>query len=142
MFAEVTNVAIPWTEPRDVDLDVPRYAPNSIAMISSKHFSGNDFFSYSPNTVVYCAMADASKVCFSSSLVTNDRFADLLKIGGWQQEFSAWPLDERIHWPHCMAFAVWVVSSGWLLVRAVRSRKKASVPGGEEAQGRDTIAGS
>ena len=52
MLVEVADVDIPWTEPKDVSLDAPQSASNSIAIISSKHFSDDDFFFYPSRTVV------------------------------------------------------------------------------------------
>jgi hypothetical protein len=129
MIVEVADVDIPWTEPKDVSLEVPRTALNSTAIISSKHMPNDNFFFYSPRTVVNCALADGSKCCLPSGLVASDKLPDVLKIGGAREEYLAadWPEKPlRTHWLNCMAFAVWVASLGLLVNRAVRSRKPAA----------------
>jgi hypothetical protein len=130
MLVELADVDIPWTEPKDVSLDVPRAASNSIALISSKHFSDDNYFFYPSRMVVRAARASAGACYLSSGLVASKKFPDVLKIGGWREEYWNFPPATNsggFHWTNCMAFAVWISSTGLLLMRPLRSRKNAGV---------------
>jgi hypothetical protein len=135
MVVEVADADIQWTAPRDLDIDSLRAVSPSCMTVSSKHYSGHEFFTYSPPGV-NVALADGS-VCFlPGGLLASDKFPDLLEVGGFRREYleADWSnVGRRIHWTNCIAFAVWIASSGWLLVRAARSRKKASRRGSDEA---------
>ena len=134
MLVEMADANIPWTEPQDVSLDAILAASPSCILPSSRHGS-NEFFTHAPRSGSNIALADGSVRFLPGGLLASDKFPGLLKVGGCREEYlqTDWPdVGRRIHWPHCIVFAVWLVSSGWLMVRAVRSREKAT-SGGEEA---------
>jgi hypothetical protein len=146
-IVEVSDADIPWTAPRDVSLDAPRGAPDSIAIISSKHFSDDYYFCYPSHTVIQGAMADGSQCRLPSDLVASDEFPELLKVGGFLYKYrEAEPMNgssneshRRINWPHCLAFTVWLASSGLLLSRAARSKRKLAANGVEKRAEEGTI---
>ncbi len=129
MLVETSDVHIPWTEPRDLDLDSLRAASPGCVTVSSKHSPDQEFFSKTTRAGVNVAMADGSVKFLPGGLLASAKFPEMLKIGGFREEYltASWPNDgRRIDWTNCAAFAVWLASSGWLMVHAVRSRKKAS----------------
>jgi len=140
MVVEVADANIQWSEPRDVSLDALLAGTPGCVTPSSKH-ADNDFFTYTTRAGGNVALADGNTEFVPAGLLDSD----MLKVGGFRREYLEfnWAnADRHIHWTNCAAFAVWVGSSGWLLVRAVRSRKKAGMPAGEKAKERNTIAGS
>jgi hypothetical protein len=140
MLVEVADAGIQWSEPKDVSLDALLAGTPGSVKVSSKHFREHEFFTYTPRAGVNVALADGS-VCFlPGGLLDSDKFPDLLKVGGFRKEYleADWAdVGRRIHWTNCTAFAVWLASSGWLLVRAVRSRKKPSELAVEKSQDQD-----
>jgi hypothetical protein len=145
MLVESCDTDIQWTEPKDVSLDALLARSPGCATVSSKHPPDSEFFHYTPPPGANVALADGSVVFLPGDLLASDKFPDMLKVGGFREAYleADWSgAGRRVNWPNCAALAVWLASVGWLLVRAVRSRKKASVPGVEEGQDRNTIAGS
>jgi hypothetical protein len=130
MLVEVAGANIQWTEPKDVSLDALLTSSPGSLTVSSKHFYNDEFFTYLSNPGAYVAFADGSVRFLPSGLLASDKLPDLLKVGAVREEYldAGWSDGERhIHWSNCTAFAVWLASTGWLLVRAVRARKKAVV---------------
>ena len=150
-LVEVANAGIKWTEPRDLSLDalqtiMPR---TSDVTASSKHgYHHTFFYDYGSCAGINVAMADGSVRFLGSACLAPEVLCDVLRVGGCteaaiERSFSSHPaVTVRTNWTNCSAFAVWLASVGLLMYRAVRSRKKASVPGVEEAQEHNTIAGS
>jgi prepilin-type processing-associated H-X9-DG protein len=131
MLVEVAGANIQWTEPRDVSLDALLTSSPGSPTVSSEHFPSGEFFTYSSNPGANVAFADGHVSFLPGGLLASDRFRDLLTVGGFREENlrdAGWiGVGRHIHWSNCTAFAVWLASTGWLLVRAVRSRKKAVV---------------
>ena len=128
LLVEVADAGIQWSEPRDFSPNMPSSNQSRPPVIaSSKHPPDDGFFTYSPRPGAHVALADGSVWFLPGGLLSSDKFPDLLKVGGFREEYLKGPWGEygrRIHWPNCIAFGVWIASSGWLMVRAVRSRKK------------------
>jgi prepilin-type processing-associated H-X9-DG protein len=130
MLVEVANASVQWTEPKDLSLDALLTSSPGSPTVSSEHFPGGEFFTYSSNPGANVAFADGHVSFLPGGLLASDRLPDLLTVGGFREEYldANWSVaGQRIHWPNCTAFAVWLASTGWLFVRAVRSRKKAVV---------------
>jgi hypothetical protein len=126
MLVEVSDANIQWSEPRDVSLDALVAKSPGCVTPSSKHFPEHEFFTYSTRAGINVILADGSARFLPGGLLESRRFPELLKVGGFREEYldTDWSdVGRHIHWPNCAAFAVWLASSGWLLVRAVRSRK-------------------
>jgi hypothetical protein len=131
MVVEAADANIQWSEPRDLSLDSLRAAVPGCATVSSKHVPNDEFFTYAPRPGAHIALADGSVHFLPGGLLASGKLPDLLKPGGCREEHvdGNWPeVGRRIHWTNCTALAVWLASSGWLLVRAVRSRKKPVEP--------------
>lgn len=125
MLTEVADANIQWTEPRDISLDTLLTSSPGSPTVSSKHYRNDAFFTYSLNPGANIALADGSVRFLPGGLLTSDKFPDLLKVGGFREEYldAQWDdVGRRIHWANCIALAVWLVSTVWLLGRAVRSR--------------------
>ena len=124
LLVKVTDANIPWSEPRDFDLDSLRSSPQSSVVPSSRHEPESDFFHYPPPPGINVALADGSVHYLPGELLKSDKLPDLLKVGGFREEYldATWTTsDQRIHWPNCLALAVWLASVGLLLYRAVRT---------------------
>ena len=129
MLVELSNADIQWTEPKDVSLDALLSRSPGCATVSSKHEPDSEFFHDTPPAGANVALADGSMKFLPGDLLASSKLPDVLKVGGFREAYIEANCGDgrRIHWPNCLALAVWVASSGWLLVRAVESRKKASV---------------
>jgi hypothetical protein len=123
MLVEAADAHIPWTEPRDLDLDSFRAGSPGCVTVSSKHFPDHDFLTYARQAGVNVALADGSVHFLPGDMVSSREFPDLLMIGGFREEYlnGSGPAETRIHWPHSIAFATLIVSSAWLLLRAARA---------------------
>jgi hypothetical protein len=131
MLVETSDGQIPWTEPRDLNLDSLRAGSPGCETVSSKHFPDNEFFVKTIRAGVNVALADGNTPFLRSGLLASDKFPDLLKVGGAHEKnlYADWgDGGQRIDWPNWAAAAIWLASSGWLLVRATRSRKKTATP--------------
>jgi prepilin-type processing-associated H-X9-DG protein len=129
MVVEVANAGIAWTEPKDLSLDALVASSPGTLTVSSNHFPGGEFFTYTLNPGANVAFADGSVRFLPGGLLASDEFPELLTVGGFREEYldADWSFaGRRIHWPNCTAFAVWLASTCWLFVRAARSRKKAA----------------
>jgi len=133
MLVEVANSGIPWTEPRDLSLEAIAQAaaddPNSVGFV--KHAQRYDGFFFYHDTVVYganVAFADGSVQFLPAGALTAGNLRDLLQVGGFSEDDGEYDLDSwtegqgGVHWDNCIALAIWLVSVGLLLYRAVRSR--------------------
>jgi hypothetical protein len=123
LLVEVAGADIPWTAPRDVEL------PNSLGMITGKHTPESNFFFHTPEAGIIVSLADGSQQFLPGESLTPRELPKLLKIGGFREEYMADNgklINRRIHWPHCIALAVWLASVAWLLTLAVRSRRAAN----------------
>ena len=135
MLVEVANSGIQWTEPRDLSLDAVAQAatadPNSVGFV--KHTRPYDGFFFYHDTIVYganVAFADGSVRFLPAGALTAKNLQKLLKVGGFKEGEEAYDLDSwtegqgGINWGNCIALAIWLLSVGLLLYRAVRSRKE------------------
>ena len=126
ILVEVTNSGIAWTE---VSGHACATGGNSASLAVSSHHGRREqfFFTYDYDPVVSVAMADGS-VRF---LRLGDRSADdlrkLLQVRGCGAEEAGEPV-RRPNWPNIASLAVWLLSVGILLTRAVRSRKRLPIP--------------
>lgn len=148
MLVEIADANIAWTEPRDLSLDELVAGFPGALKVSSRHYCDDGFFTYILESGANVAFADGSVRFLFPELVASDKLLDLLRVGGVQAEDrESWDVGanlpdvpRRIHWPNCIAFTVWLASSGLLMVRAVRSRRKkgtASQDGTVEAEPKD-----
>ena len=125
LLVKVTDANIPWSEPRDFDLDSLRSSPQSSVVPSSRHEPESDFFHYPPPPGINVALADGSVHYLPGELLKSDKLPDLLKVGGFREEYldGAWTTsDQRIHWPNCLALAVWLASVGRCCIEPCEAR--------------------
>jgi len=74
------------------------------------------------------AMADGSVHYLPPSSLSTENLRKILQIGGYKGGATGsgdlvYDEGRRLNWPNIAALAVWVLSVGALLFRAVRSRK-------------------
>jgi hypothetical protein len=131
MVVEVANSGIQWTEPRDLSLDALAAAgakPPTLT-VSSNHGKGEDFFfTYDYPCGANVVMADGSAHYLPPGSLSSENLQKILQVGGYREEENgslSTSYDEGRHprWPNIAALALWFVSVGALLYRAVRSRK-------------------
>jgi hypothetical protein len=142
LLVEVTGANIPWSEPRDLDLDALRASPQKALTVSSKHPSGSDFFHYTPTAGANVALADGSVRFLSGKLLDSGKLPDLLAVGGFLEEYvdGTWATrHQRIHWPNCIALAIWFFSVSLLIFRAAQSRKALAASRADARAGEGTI---
>ena len=130
MLIEVTNSGISWAEPKDLSLDALDAAESNSSMlaVSSNHGRREEFFFiYDYGSCVHVAMADGSVRYLRFRHRSIEDLRKVLHIGGFTEEEIGDP-ERRLNWPNIAALAVWLLSVGTLLTRAVRSRKWSPVP--------------
>jgi hypothetical protein len=128
MLVEVTGAGIAWTEPSDLNLDLLG-SPSNRVTVSSHHFPNPTFFFRSPPAGVNVALADGSVRFLLGELLEAHKWSDLLQIGGLREEYfkEDYSIPDRpIHWPNCIALAVWLASVAVLMSRAIQARRKRS----------------
>jgi len=115
MVVEVADSGISWMEPKDLPIDALQAAEtNSSALIpSSKHDPQSGFFLTYDHSGFQAAMADGS--------------VQFLPPGTLSKASMV-----RLNWPNIAALAVWLLSVGTLLTRAMRSRKRRAVQSAAE----------
>ena len=121
LLVETTDANIGWTEPRDLNLNELN-SPDS-PQISSKHMRNNGFFYHESPRGAHVTLGDGIVWLLPAEAIKSDKLIDLLAAGGYNKKIiSSIDTSEtlRIHWPHCVAFAVWLVSLVLLLHWAVR----------------------
>ncbi len=136
MLVEVLGAGIHWTEPRDyvvpsAQATDPRSSP---LVISSNHKIDNGYF-FHDMPAAHVAFSDGSVW-----LLPVDGLADEILLHGvdnWDDDAVDRWLSEhrRIHWPHCIALTIWIVSLVLLLHWSVRCRKDVSKRATEDAEG-------
>ncbi|MHB1036642.1 MAG: DUF1559 family PulG-like putative transporter [Pirellulales bacterium] len=132
MVVETAGSGIAWTEPRDLSVETIGAAGG--VGISSVHGRVKGFFYvYDPDCGAYVAMADGAVHYLPPGSLTTENQRKLLQLGAaGDEEIDAFDAatDGRIglNWPNIAALAVWLLSVGALLTRAVRSRKPLCVP--------------
>jgi hypothetical protein len=133
MVVEVANSGISWMEPRDLSLDAlaAAGAKSPALTVSSNHGEHeNFFFTYDHGYGANVATADGSVHYLLPGILATDDMRKTLKVGGYRDRETDWDWDKTIfdegrypNWPNIAALAVWLLSVGTLLVRAVRSRE-------------------
>jgi hypothetical protein len=141
MLVEVAGTNIQWTEPRDLSLDSLQTAnaTTPVLIFSSNHGYDRSTFFYTctaRSTCANVAMADGGVSFLWANPNATDQLRSLLKIGGYNDSEPYGPYREAFYydpgpsseewefnWGNCIALAIWLVSVGLLLYRAVRSRK-------------------
>ncbi len=131
MVVEVANSGIPWMEPRDLSLDAlaAAGAKSPALTVSSNHGQSEDFFfTYDPCCGAHVAMADGSVHYLPPGSLSTENLRKILQVGGYRGEENRpgdvpYDAGRRLNWPNIAALAVWLLSVGALLYRAVRSRK-------------------
>ncbi|MEN6449126.1 MAG: DUF1559 domain-containing protein [Thermoguttaceae bacterium] len=135
LLIEAADAGIQWTEPKDLSLDALEASgarPPKLTA-SSRHGIHKDFlFTYQHPSGLNVAMADGSVQWLSPGVTAPERLRTLLKVGGCKEENLQNLVASRdeyreLNWDNIVALIVWLLSVGWLLYRAVRSRKR---PGG------------
>ena len=138
MVIEATNSDIPWTEPRDLSLDAHGVAVGkspAVDLSSCHHGQHEEFFftyDYYYGPRIHAAMADGSVQYLRTAGRSSEGMRKILQIGGCTKGEIDDPdpdtVVRRLNWPNIAALAVWLLSVGTLLTKAVRSRKMLSVP--------------
>ncbi len=131
MVVEVANSGIPWMEPRDLSLDAlaAAGAKSPALTVSSNHGQREDFFFiYEHGCGANVATADGSVHYLPPGSLSTEHLRKILQVGGFREEENGSGDDSfgegrRLNWPNIAALAVWLLSVGALLFRAVRSRK-------------------
>lgn len=124
LLAETVDANIGWTEPKDLHVE-ELYAQGK-PKITSKHMRGNGFFYHDSFDGVHVVLGDGKAWFLPAWALKSDRLKDLLSAGGYNEKvISSIDTSEnlRIHWPHCIGLAGWIVSLVLLLHWAVRCRK-------------------
>jgi hypothetical protein len=139
LLAEVTGANIPWTDPRDLNIDLPQELPDPVRA-SSKHGPENDFFHHPVSDGVNIGLADGGVPFLPAKFVDTKKFPDVFKIGSLHEEYfreNNGITSRPIHWPNCIALAVWLASVAMLMFRAIRARSRrfAECRAGEGATG-------
>jgi hypothetical protein len=138
MVVEVANSGIQWSEPRDLSLDALAAAgtKSPALTVSSNHGPREDFFFiYDHGCDANVAMADGHEDYLPPGSLSTENLRKILKIGGYTGEEND-PGDalfgegRRLNWPNIAALALWLLSVGTLLYRAVRGRKARLRPAG------------
>jgi prepilin-type processing-associated H-X9-DG protein len=153
MVVEVVDSGINWTEPRDLSLGALEAAgtKSSAVTVSSRHGDRNDFFfTYRFPYGANVAMADGSVQYLPPEALTPEALLKYLKMGGCKNSECdnerytppAWSGERRLNWGNCLALAVWLVSVGLLLYRAVRSRKMLAAKAAADRAGQGTAKDS
>jgi hypothetical protein len=107
MVVEVANSGISWMEPKDISIDSAGMTESRSRELvpSSNHGRKSDFFqTYEHCCEINAAMADGSVQCLPVGSLSIDK----PRI--------------RWNWPNIAALAIWLLSTGTLLIAAVRSR--------------------
>ncbi len=136
MVVEVANSGIQWSEPRDLSLDAFGAAgtKSPALTLSSNHgLPEQFFFTYDHGCGANVAMADDSMHYLPPGSLSTEHLRKILQVGGYKEEASGSGNDSydegrRLNWPNIAALAVWLLSVGALLTRAVRSRKARPAP--------------
>jgi len=131
MVVEVANSGIPWMEPRDLSLDAlgAAGAKSSALAVSGNHgHSADFFFTYDRPCGANVAMADGSVHYLPPGSLSTEHLRKILQVGGYKEEASgssddSYDQGRRPNWPNIAALAIWFLSVGTLLYRAVRSRR-------------------
>jgi hypothetical protein len=132
MLVEVADCGPAWTEPRDLSLDdlAADHGNSPRLTISSYHYRPDEFFYiYDRSWAANVATADCSVHYFPSGALSAGHLRKVLQIGGYDEsELNSPDIapaigGRRPNWPNIAALAVWFLSVGVLLYRAVRSRK-------------------
>jgi prepilin-type processing-associated H-X9-DG protein len=136
---EVTNLNIPWTEPRDLWLDASRPTV-ALASISPcrYHYYPDGAFYYTTRAYTNIGFADGSVRCWPMTALADRRFSSVLCIGGYDKEceeiaengfqgFDWGPSEAHILWDNCIIFGVallaWLASIGVLAYDTLKSWK-------------------
>jgi prepilin-type processing-associated H-X9-DG protein len=141
MLVEVAGSGIPWTEPRDLSLDALEAAEAGSPglTVSSKHAPVADFFfTYDHGCGAHVAMADGHVQFLPSTSLSAENLRKILQVGGCGEgeigpQGAIYCAEPRLNRPNIAALAVWLLSVGTLLTRAVRTRKKLPVPAEKRA---------
>jgi hypothetical protein len=127
MLIEVANAGIQWAEPRDLSLatlSVSGSTPCPVPLVSHKWC--DFFFVYDGG--VHVALADGTVHFLQTENLSSEDLRKVLSVGGCKNVPGGPKValnDEarRPNWPNIAALAVWLLSTGTLLIAAVRSRK-------------------
>jgi hypothetical protein len=130
MLIEADNSGIQWTEPRDLVLNKLGIGDAKAPLdLSRNHYRREEFFySYDRYCGATVAMADSSVHFLPPPSLSVEHLRTILQANGYREDELIWgdvSYDEerRLNWPNIAALAVWLLSVGMLLARAVRSRK-------------------
>ena len=135
MLVESADSGIAWTEPRDLALDdlAATQASATPAAVLGYHGPEDGFFFRNDRRTACVATVDGGRFHLRPSNFSPPELRRLLQVGGFDpDEFdgnsdlsdNAW----HFNWPNIAALAVWLLSVGMLLTKAVRSRKPKFVP--------------
>jgi hypothetical protein len=132
MLVETANAGVNWTEPRDLSLDALQSAdspPGSVTFMSKHGWRQGLLYDYEPVSA-NVALADGAVMFLSARTMAPKGLRKLLTIGGFTDEYrdgsGPYPAPQpeaKLRWQSCLALAVWFLSVGLLLHRAVRRRK-------------------
>jgi hypothetical protein len=141
LVVEVANSGIQWTEPRDLSLD--NLGTPGALTVSSNHRPDDDFFFIYDRPGAHVATADGCVHYLPPSSLSTENLKKILRVGGYREEENRFnsSLDKegrRLNWPNIAALAVWLLSVGALVYRAVRHRRLARPAQGLRGAGRES----
>jgi hypothetical protein len=137
MFVEIIDAGIPWTQPKDLLID-DLSTPNATPVLFCRYAYADGYFYHKSSSKTNVALVDGSVHTWPAGFLKSSIFPKAFRIGGLAavqqsdiERFSYDPFRIHIHWANCIALAVWLGSTGLLMLTAVRSRRKGKVECGE-----------
>ncbi len=126
LVIEMDNSGIQWSEPRDLCVDsCQETEANLLSTVHGSHVRDNEYFYYPAPSGKNAAFADGSAKFLPASIFASNKLQNLLTKGACKEENANYFQEElRINWYKCIAFAIWLASTGLLLVWAVWTRKR------------------
>jgi hypothetical protein len=113
---------IPWTQPRDFDLDAFESGGTLSAAIQREavHLADESLFYRYKSRMLAIAFADGHSDLMPAAAFASDKIHDWLAVGGYNEdEIDAY--GREFKWPNCIALLVWLASVAELFRQARRS---------------------
>lgn len=125
MLAEVAGAGIPWTEPRDLNLDSPHASP--AVGVSSHHFPDGSLLFRDSRPGVTVALAHGGLEFLPGELLDAHLSPDMLKIGGLHKEYLSddYSACRQVDWSKCVLLAMFLML---IVVLFCRGRRRKSSP--------------
>jgi hypothetical protein len=115
---------IPWTQPRDFDLDAFDSGGTLSAAIQREagHLSDDSFLFRYKSRMIVIAFADGHTALMPTAAFGSERIHDWLAVGGYNED-ECLSLSREFKWRNCIALLVWLASVAELFRRAWRSSR-------------------